>query len=90
MNIYQSKDKNRSLLREESVEERLFYKEKKISFNIFVDLHENALQSESGLYHQYGGIVCKFRLNELILGVLPYNDDFLAQNLSFDKKVQFT
>ncbi|MBR5683816.1 MAG: hypothetical protein IKW96_11195 [Ruminococcus sp.] len=82
MNIYQSKDRNRSLCCEERGKECLFDKEKKISCNIFVDLHENALQSESGLYRQYGGIVCKFRLNELILGVLrgvlPYNDDFFA------------
>ncbi len=82
MNIYQLKDKNRSLSREECDEKNLFYKEKKISCNIFVDLQENALQSESRLYHQYGGIVCKFRINELILGVLrgvlPYNDDFFA------------
>ena len=93
MNIYLSENKNCFLSREKSSNEsktdnRIFYdeqlseKNKKIRCNIFVDLHEATLQSESGLYHQYGGIVCKFRINDLILGVLrgvlPYNDDFLA------------
>lgn len=93
MNIYLSKNRNSALSSEDRAndqragrrsfcDEQISKNNKKIRCNIFVDLHETAMQSESGLYHQYGGIVCKFRLNDLIRGVLrgalPYNDDFLA------------
>ncbi len=93
MNIYLSKNRNRALARENRADEpgtvhksfcdeHISENNKKIRCNIFVDLHETEMQSESGLYHQYGGIVCKFRLNDLIRGVLrgvmPNNDDFLA------------
>lgn len=53
-----------------------------IRWNIFVDLHRSETDPVMVRYDNYSGIVCNFRLNDLIWrmlrGTVHDHDDFLA------------